>query len=89
MPRKHAPESGAGRCDPARGGSIPERGAGRSGQVVDCAKEGDQIEIRIADVRTFEVQRDRSRQDALDKLRKLRRPLPSGFVFDRDDANAR
>ena len=52
-------------------------------------KEGDQIEIRIADVRTFEVRRDRSRQVALDKLRKLRRPLPSGFVFDRDDANAR
>lgn len=52
-------------------------------------KEGDQIEIRITDVRTFEVQRDRSRQDALDRLRKLRRPLPPGFVFDRDDANAR
>lgn len=52
-------------------------------------KEGDQIEIRIADVRTFEVQRDRSRQDALDKLRKLRRSLPPGFVFDRNDANAR
>jgi antitoxin MazE len=52
-------------------------------------KEGDQSEIRIADVRTFEIQRDRSRQDALDKLRKLRRPLPAGFVFDRDDANAR
>ena len=52
-------------------------------------KEGDQIEIRIADVRTFEVRRDRSRQDALDKLRKLRRPLPAGFAFDRDDANAR
>lgn len=52
-------------------------------------KEGDQIEIRIADVRTFEIQRDRSRQDALDKLRKLRRPLPPGFAFDRDDANGR
>lgn len=52
-------------------------------------KEGDQIEIRIADVRTFEVQRDRSRQDALDRLRKLRRPLPPGFVFDRDDAHVR
>lgn len=52
-------------------------------------KEGDQIEIRIADVRTFEVRRDRSRQVALDTLRKLRRPLPSGFVFDRDDANSR
>ena len=52
-------------------------------------KEGDQIEIRIADVRTFEIRRDRTRQNALDKLRKLRRPLPAGFVFDRDDANAR
>jgi antitoxin MazE len=52
-------------------------------------KEGDQIEIRIADVRTFEIQRDRSRQNALDKLRKLRRHLPPGFVFDRDEANAR
>ncbi len=52
-------------------------------------KEGDQIEIRIADVRTFEVQRDRTRQAALDKLRTLRRPLPAGFVFDRDDAHVR
>jgi antitoxin MazE len=52
-------------------------------------KEGDQIEIRIAGARTFDVQRDRSRRNALDKLRKLRRPLPAGFVFDRDDANAR
>jgi antitoxin MazE len=52
-------------------------------------KEGDQIEICIAGARAFEVRRDRSRQDALGKLRKLRRPLPPGFVFDRDDANAR
>lgn len=52
-------------------------------------KEGDQIEICIVGTRTFEVRRDRSRQDALGKLRKLRRPLPAGFVFDRDDANAR
>ncbi|MEO7273060.1 MAG: AbrB/MazE/SpoVT family DNA-binding domain-containing protein [Vicinamibacterales bacterium] len=52
-------------------------------------KEGDQIEIRIADVRTFDVRRDRTRQDALDRLRKLRRPLPAGFVVDRDEANVR
>ena len=52
-------------------------------------KEGDQIEIRIADARTFEVRRDRRRQDALDRLRQLRQPLPPGFVFDRDAANAR
>jgi len=59
--------------------------------VVDALelKEGDQIEIRIVGARTFEVQRDRRREDALARLRKLRRPLPPGFVFDRDEANVR
>jgi antitoxin MazE len=59
--------------------------------VVDALdlKEGDQIEIRIVGERTFEVQRDRSREDALTRLRNLRRPLPVGFIFDRDEANAR
>lgn len=52
-------------------------------------REGDQIEIRIADVREFKVRRDPSRQRALDRLRRLRRPLPAGFVFDREEANAR
>lgn len=52
-------------------------------------KEGDQIEIRIADERKFEVRRDPARQRALARLRRLRRPLPPGFVFDREDANAR
>jgi antitoxin MazE len=59
--------------------------------VVDALnlKEGDQIEIRIAGGRAFEVGRDQSRQRALASLRKLRRPLPAGFVFDRSEANAR
>ena len=57
-------------------------------QALDL-KEGDQIEIRIADTRVFEVSRDPSRERALASLRKLRRPLPTGFVFDRDEANAR
>jgi antitoxin MazE len=52
-------------------------------------KEGDQIEIRIAGQHEFEVSRDRSRQKAIERLRKLRRALPPGFSFDRDDANAR
>lgn len=52
-------------------------------------KEGDQIEIRIAHSRAFEVSRDESRERALARLRKLRRPLQLGFVFDRTDANAR
>jgi antitoxin MazE len=46
-------------------------------------KEGDQIEIRVARGRVFEVDRDRGRERALARLRKLRRPLPPGFVFDR------
>ncbi len=59
--------------------------------VVDALdlKEGDQIEIRIAGRRVFEVSRDQSKPQALARLRKLRRPLPPGFVFDREDANAR
>jgi len=52
-------------------------------------KEGDHVEIRIAGRRQFEIGADRSRERALARLRKLRRPLPSGFVFDREDANAR
>jgi len=52
-------------------------------------KEGDEIEIRIAADRAFLVDRDRSREQALDRLRRLRRPLPPGFRFDRDEANER
>lgn len=52
-------------------------------------KEGDQIEIRIAGEREFEVSRDRSREEALARLRRLRRPLPHGFRFSREEANER
>ncbi|HUO24758.1 MAG TPA: AbrB/MazE/SpoVT family DNA-binding domain-containing protein [Candidatus Aquilonibacter sp.] len=52
-------------------------------------KEGDDIEIRIAGERAFEVSRDQSRQRALENLRKLRRPFPAGFVFDREEAHER
>jgi len=60
-------------------------------QVVDALnlKEGDQIQITIADKREFAVRRDPARRRALDRLRRLRRPLPAGFVFDREEANAR
>jgi len=56
-------------------------------QALDL-KEGDRIEIRIARGEAFEVDRDRSNERTLARLRKLRRPLPPGFVFDRADANA-
>ena len=59
--------------------------------VVDALelKEGDQIEIRIAGDREFEVSRDRSKEKALSRLRQLRRPLPPDFTFSRDEANER
>ena len=52
-------------------------------------KEGDQIEIRIAGEREFEVTRDRTKEKALARLRRLRRPLPAGFSFSREGANER
>jgi antitoxin MazE len=52
-------------------------------------KEGDDIEIRVAGSRELEVGRDESRQRALETLRKLRRPFPPGFVFDREEAHER
>jgi antitoxin MazE len=59
--------------------------------VVDALrlKEGDQVEIRVVGDRAFEVRRDQRAQSALARLRKLRRPLPPGFIFDRKEANAR
>ena len=52
-------------------------------------KEGDQIEIYIAGAREFEISRDRSTERALARLRRLRRPLPPGFSFVREEANER
>jgi antitoxin MazE len=52
-------------------------------------KEGDDIEVRISDDRTFTINRDQKRVAALESIRRLRRPLPSGWSFDRDDANER
>jgi antitoxin MazE len=52
-------------------------------------KEGDQIEIRIVGDREFEVSHDQSTQKALERLRQLRRPLPPGFTFSREQANER
>lgn len=52
-------------------------------------KEGDEIEIRIAGKRDLKVARDRSREKAMETIRRLARPLPPGFKFDREEANRR
>lgn len=52
-------------------------------------KEGDEIEIHVAGDRSFGVGRDRSRERALERIRALRKPLPPGWKFDREEANSR
>ena len=52
-------------------------------------KEGDDIEITITGARNFRVARDQGRDQALARLRALKKALPKGFRLDRDDANAR
>jgi antitoxin MazE len=52
-------------------------------------KEGDDVEIRIADDRTFLIARDERKPRALARIRSLRKPLPAGWHFDRDEANER
>jgi antitoxin MazE len=52
-------------------------------------KEGDEIDIRVAGERAFDIDRDRSRERALQRIKALRKPLPPGWKFDREDANAR
>ncbi|NYZ13280.1 AbrB/MazE/SpoVT family DNA-binding domain-containing protein [Azospirillum sp. RWY-5-1] len=52
-------------------------------------REGDEIEIRIADAREFAVARKPGRSELLRRLQAFRGRLPADFTFDRDEANAR
>ncbi|MBA4033472.1 MAG: AbrB family transcriptional regulator [Bradyrhizobium sp.] len=52
-------------------------------------KEGDEIEIHVADGRQFGVARKPGRAELLKRLRAFRGRLPADFKFDRDEANAR
>ena len=52
-------------------------------------EEGDQIAIHVAGERAFEVERLPNRQELLDRLRKYRGRLPTGFRFDRIEAAER
>jgi antitoxin MazE len=52
-------------------------------------KEGDDIEIHVADRMTFGVARKPGRAELLNRLRAFRGRLPADFKFDREAANAR
>jgi antitoxin MazE len=52
-------------------------------------KEGDEIEIHVADSREFAVARKPGRAELLKRLRGFRGRLPADFKFDRDETNTR
>jgi antitoxin MazE len=52
-------------------------------------KEGDDIEISIAGAHEFRLGVDHAREAAIRRIRSMRRPLPPGWKFDREEANAR
>lgn len=52
-------------------------------------REGDDIEVVVSGVRTFEIKKKPDRDALLRRLRQFRGKLPPDFKFDRDDANAR
>ena len=52
-------------------------------------KEGDEIEISVTSERRFEVARDRSRDKALEQLRRMKWSFPPDFKFNREEADER
>lgn len=52
-------------------------------------KEGDEIEIHVADAGQLGIARKPGRDELLKRLRAFRGSLPDDFKFDRDEANAR
>ena len=52
-------------------------------------KEGDDVEIHVADERFFALERKPSFKERLIRLRRLRVDIPKDFHFDRMEANER
>ena len=52
-------------------------------------RDGDDIEVRIADSRVFEVKKKPGRREFLAQMRKFRGRLPADFSFDREAAHER
>jgi antitoxin MazE len=52
-------------------------------------KEGDSIEIQIAEARSFKITRTPTRKEILARLDKYRGRVPADFKFDRWEANSR
>ena len=56
-------------------------------EVVDRLglRENEEADIRVTGDHSFEVVRDRRRQEAIETIRSLRVTVPEDFVFNRDE----
>jgi antitoxin MazE len=45
----------------------------------------EEVEIKVTGENSFEVRRDRRRQEAIEAIRKLARPLPPGYKCNREE----
>jgi antitoxin MazE len=52
-------------------------------------KEGDEIKLTARGKKRLEVSEDERRKAAIERMRALSVPLPPGYKFDREEANAR
>lgn len=52
-------------------------------------KAGDNVEIRVAGARVFEIKKQPTSRELLARLRRFRGRLPADFTFDRLEANKR
>ena len=52
-------------------------------------REGDNVEIHVADTHSMGVARKPDRSELIERLRAFRGKLPADFKFSRDEANAR
>jgi antitoxin MazE len=51
--------------------------------------EGDDVDVTSEDAQTIVISKNDGKSDFILKLRVLQKPKPEGFVWNRDDANAR
>jgi antitoxin MazE len=52
-------------------------------------KAGDEVEVHVVGERAFGIDRDRSRERALERIRAFRKELPADWKFDREAASLR
>jgi antitoxin MazE len=49
----------------------------------------DEAEIKVTGEHSFEITRDRRRQEAIEAIRRLAKPLPPGYKFNREEIHER